>query len=151
MMGFLNSLNIAASGMTAQRLRLDIVSENITNSNTTRTENGGPYRRKMVRFEPIPVNSRFQNVLRRKMRGNPYYQDQPGVRVTAIVEDESPFQTVYDPRHPDANEEGYVLMPNVDLTKEMIDSMGATRAYEANITVFNAIKGMATKALNIGQ
>ena len=146
-MGFLNSLNISASGMTAERRRLDTVAENITNMNTTRTENGGPYRRKVVVFEQMQGAS-FRNVLSRRMGLN---DEHPGVRVTAVLEDQSPLKTVYDPEHPDADEFGYVALPNVDLVKEVTDSMAATRAYEANITVFNAVKAMAQKALEIGR
>jgi flagellar basal-body rod protein FlgC len=146
-MSFLSSLNIPASGLTAQRLRLDIISENIANMNTTRTEDGGPYRRKMVVFQQVD-NSSFRNVLSRTMGQN---QPKAGVMVTEIIEDESPFQAVYNPEHPDADEMGYVMMPNVDLVKETIDGMAATRAYEANVTAFNAVKYMAVKALDIGK
>lgn len=146
-MAFLSSLNISGSGMTAQKLRMDIIAENITNMDITRTENGGPYIRKNVVFESISGNS-FQNQLNNAMG---IKSKQAGVKVTAIVEDETPPKTVYNPTHPDADENGYVLMPNVDLLKEIIDSMEATRAYEANITAFNAIKLMATKALEIGR
>lgn len=146
-MAFLESLNIPGSGLTAQRLRLDIVSENITNLNTTRTEEGGPYRRKMVVFEAADTGS-FRNVLNQKMGRS---RNTPGVVVTAIEEDPSEFDAVYNPEHPDANENGYVMMPNVDLIKETVDGMAASRAYEANVTVINAIKAMATKALEIGK
>lgn len=145
-MAFLSSLNIPASGLTAQRLRLDIVAENITNLNTTRTEEGGPYRRKMVVFESVDTNS-FRNVLNQKLGKN----NVPGVVVTSIEEDQSEFDAVYNPEHPDANENGYVMMPNVSLVKETVDGMAASRAYEANVTVLNAIKAMAQKALEIGK
>ena len=144
-MAFLSSMNIAASGLTAQRLRLDIAAENITNADVTRTEAGGPYRRKLVVFEQIKGNT-FRNILS-KAAG----KTTAGVRVSEIIEDQSPLRPVYNPEHPDANEEGYVMMPNVDVLKETIDSMAATRAYEANITVLNAIKQMAAKALEIGR
>ena len=144
-MAFLSSMNIAASGLTAQRLRLDIAAENITNADVTRTEAGGPYRRKLVVFEQIKGTT-FRNMLS-KAAG----KTTAGVRVSEIIEDQSPLRPVYNPEHPDANEEGYVMMPNVDVLKETIDSMAATRAYEANITVLNAIKQMAAKALEIGR
>ena len=145
-MAFLSSFNIAASGLTAQRLRMDIIGENITNINTTRTEDGGPYRRKMVVLQSVERSS-FRNVLdKRIQRGR-----EVGVKVSQIVEDESPFQPVYNPEHPDADENGYVWMPNVDLLKETIDSMAASRAYEASLTAFNAIKHMAQKALELGR
>lgn len=147
-MSFLNALNISASGMTAERMRLDIAAENIANINTTRTENGGPYRRKMVVFEPIEDNS-FASAFRSELsRQN---SAAGGVRVAEIVEDPSDFPMVYNPEHPDADENGYVQMPNVDLLKETVDSMAASRAYDANLTAFNTIKTMASKALEIGK
>ena len=146
-MSFFSSFDISASGLTAERQRLDIASENIANSNTTRTESGGPYRRKMVVLQEVPstsFRSKFNSLLNRTA-------SKGGVRVTEIVEDQRDLQPVYNPDHPDANEEGYVMMPNVDLVKETIDGMSATRAYEANITAFNAMKLMAQKALDIGK
>ena len=174
-MSFLNALNISGSALTAQRLRLDIVSENISNIDTTRTEGGGPYRRKVVQFQEMGANdfktaldaaidrahgSRYgrhsdhrhidhTNHFHMTRRG--YDPDQRGVRVAAITEDESPFKTIYDPTHPDANEYGYVEMPNVELIKEVADAMSATRSYEANVTAINAIKLMASKALEVGR
>lgn len=145
-MAFLDSMNINASALTAQRTRLDIISENIANIDTTRTEGGGPYRRKMVVFEPIGAGS-FRSQLSSAIKKN----SDAGVRISGIVEDERPFKSVYNPNHPDADEKGYVLMPNVDLLKETVDSMSATRAYDANITALNAVKLMASKALEIGR
>ncbi len=147
-MSFLNALNISASGMTAERMRLDVAAENIANINTTRTEAGGPYRRKMVVFEAAGENS-FANAFRSELAKSS--ASGGGVRVTDIVEDPSDFRSVYDPTHPDADENGYVQMPNVDLLKEVVDSMSASRAYEANLTAFNTMKSMATKALQIGE
>lgn len=149
-MSFLSSFDISASGMTAERQRLDIASENIANSNTTRTASGeGPYRRKMVVLQEVPstttsFRSRFDSLLNRTA-------SKGGVRVTEIVEDQRDLQPVYNPDHPDANEEGYVMMPNVDLVKETVDGMSATRSYEANITAFNAMKLMAQRAIDIGK
>ncbi len=148
-MSFLSSMNISASAMTAQRLRLDVASENIANIDTTRTEAGGPYRRKMVVLEAKSENS-FRKVLM-NAAGKSWQQSTGGVRVSQIVQDTSPLKPVYNPEHPDADENGYVQMPNVDLIKETVDSMSATRSYEANITAFNAIKMMASKALDIGK
>ena len=148
-MAFLSSLNIVGSGLTAQQLRLDVISENITNQNTTRTENGGPYRRKMVVLESQEGQSAFEKVLA-KVRG----EARPtagGVRVTEIAEDPSDFKLVYDPTNPDANAQGYVEMPNVDLVKEMADAMSASQAYSANVTAFNVLKQVAAKGLEIGQ
>ena len=147
-MSFLNALNISASGMTAERMRLDIAAENIANINTTRTENGGPYRRNMVVFEPIEDNSFASAFLSELSRQS---GNGGGVRVAQIVEDPSDFRMVYNPEHPDADENGYVQMPNVDLLKETVDSMAASRAYDANLTAFNTIKTMASKALEIGK
>jgi flagellar basal-body rod protein FlgC len=147
-MAFLNAMNISASGLTAQRVRLDTIAENISNSNTTRTENGEAYRRKMVVFEPINQDS-FKNRLIKAAGKNINYQ-QGGVMVSQVIEDESDYKSVYDPTHPDADENGYVMYPNVDLLKETIDSMEASRAYDANVTAFNAIKEMASKGLEIG-
>lgn len=146
-MSFLSSFDISASGMTAERQRLDIASENIANSETTRTASGGTYRRKMVVLEEVPSTSfrtRFKSLLNRTA-------SKGGVKVSQIVEDQRDLNPVYNPDHPDANEEGYVMMPNVDLVKETVDGMAATRAYEANITAFNAMKLMAQRALDIGK
>ena len=146
-MSFLSSFDISASGMTAERQRLDIASENIANSETPRTASGEAYRRKMVVLEEVPSTSfrtRFNSLLNRTA-------SKGGVKVTQIIEDQRDLNPVYNPDHPDANEEGYVMMPNVDLVKETVDGMAATRAYEANITAFNAMKLMAQRALDIGK
>ncbi|WP_304507332.1 flagellar basal body rod protein FlgC [Anaerotignum sp.] len=148
-MAFLNAMNVSASGLTAQRARLDVIAENISNVNTTRTESGDPYKRRMVVFEPRNQGS-FQEIFNRTARGGASGQ-QGGVIVSEIVEDDSPLKSVYDPTHPDADENGYVMMPNVDLLKETIDGMEASRAYDANVTAFNAIKEMATKGLEVGK
>jgi len=143
-MSFLNSLNISGSGLTAQRLRMDVISENIANIDTTRTENGGPYRRKMV---VLSSTSDFKNLLVQNL--NDY--EAGGVEVTDIIEDQSEFKLVYNPEHPDADENGYVSMPNVDSLKETVDMMEAYRAYQANVTALNTTKQMAVKALEIGR
>ncbi len=148
-MAFLSSLDISASGMTAERLRLDVAAMNASNIETTRTEAGTPYRRKMVRFQAEEES--FRTALRRARNRGRSGERNGGVIVTEIVEDPTELKMVYYPEHPDANEEGYVAMPNVDLIKETTDAMAATRAYEANITAFNAIKLMAQKALEIGK
>ena len=147
-MSFLSSLNINASGMTAQRMRLDVAAENIANVETTRTEGGGPYRRKLVVLEA--QDDSFHEVLSRTMAGKST-QTNAGVRASMILEDETELKAVYDPEHPDADEQGYVRMPNIDMVKEMTDSMAATRSYEANITAYNAVKLMAQKALEVGR
>lgn len=148
-MAFLSSMNVVGSGLTAQQLRLDVISENVTNMNTTRTEEGGPYRRKMVVLEEENSPSPFRQALNRAMgMENP---QRGGVRVTEIAEDPSDFRIVYDPTNPDANAEGYVEMPNVDLVKEISDAMAANQAYSANVTAFNVLKQVVAKGLEMGQ
>ncbi len=144
-MSFLQSLNISGSGLTAQRLRMDVISENIANIDSTRTEAGGPYRRKMV---VLSSTGDFKSMLMKNINGDGV---NAGVEVTDIVEDESDFKLVYNPEHPDADENGYVSMPNVDSLKETVDMMEAYRAYQANITALNTTKQMAIKALEIGR
>ncbi|WP_055108468.1 flagellar basal body rod protein FlgC [Paenibacillus ihumii] len=145
-----NSFNISSSALTAQRLRMDVISSNIANARTTRAsiENGQavPYRRKTVVMSPNKAD--FSNMLDSVMGRKPASQ---GVKITQITEDPTPFKPVYDPTHPDADGEGYVYMPNVDLMKEMVDMISATRSYEANITALNASKAMISKALQIGK
>lgn len=155
-MAFLSSMNISGSGLTAQQLRLDVIAENVSNINTTRTENGnGPYRRKMVVLEADSGRDTFRNILANAQGGMQLatgsLSDTGGVRVNEIIEDQSPFKLQYDPSHPDANAEGYVELPNVDLVKEITDAMAATQAYSANVTAFNTLKTVATKALEIGK
>ena len=153
-MSFLSSMNIVSSGLTAQHLRLDVISENITNINTTRTEEGGAYRRKMVVFQAEDGRDDFRNVLARVQNGkvsNAGYERSAGVRVTEIAEDPSDFKLKYDPTDPDANEEGYVELPNVDLVKEITDGMAASQAYSANVTAFNLLKSVVAKGLEIGK
>lgn len=149
-MSFLSSFDISASGMTAQRLRMDIASENIANIDTTRTESGGPYYRKEVVLESYGSGS-FQQALKNASKGAGFSSQSAGVRVARVIEDTREMKMVYNPEHPDADEDGYVTMPNVDQLKETIDSMSALRSYEANVTAFNAIKSMAQKALEIGR
>ena len=154
-MSFMNSINIIGSGLTAQQLRLDIVSENITNSNTTRVENGeGAYRRKTVVFEAMSGKDNFRAAMARAAAGlapNKGYETAGGVRVAEIGEDQSPMKLVYDPTHPDANEQGYIELPNVDMVKEIADAMAATQAYSANVTALNALKAVVSKGLEIGK
>ena len=140
---------MVGSGLTAQQLRLDVISENITNINTTRTEGGGAYRRQVVVLEEEGNQSRFEQALARARGEIP--SNQGGVRVSEILEDPSDFKLVYDPDHPDANADGYVEMPNVDLIKEIADAMAANQAYSANVTAFNTLKQVAAKGLEIGR
>lgn len=154
-MAFLSTLNIVGSGLTAQQLRLDIVGENVTNSTTTRTENdGGAYRRKVVVFEAVAGKDAFRQAMAKAAYGlapSAGYSTTGGVRVAQIVEDPSELRLVYDPTHPDANENGYVEMPNVDMVKEITDAMAATQAYSANVTMFNTLKTVIADGLQIGR
>ena len=155
-MAFLSSINIVGSGLTAEQLRLDIIAENVTNSQTTRTENGGgAYRRKVVVFQAESGRNTFREAMARAAAGvAPNGTVNPtagGVRVVEIGEDDSPMKLVYDPAHPDANEEGYVELPNVDMVKEITDAMAATRAFASNVTVFNTMKSVISSGLEIGK
>lgn len=145
-MGMFDAINISSSALTAEKTRIDIISKNIANANTTRATNGMPYRRQMVVFKESRENS-FEDYLSNyysKFNGN-------GVEIENIVEDESPFKMKYEPGHPDADENGYVMMPNVDVVVEMVDLIDAQRAYEANITAINTTKSMMMNALEIGR
>ena len=155
-MAFLNTINIVGSGLTAQQLRLDIVAENVTNSQTTRTENGeGAYRRKSVVFEAVSGRDTFRDVMARvstKAVSNTVAPENAGgVRVTQILEDDAPMKMVYDPTHPDADEDGYLEMPNVDMVKEIADAMAASRAFASNVTAFNTLKSVISSGLEIGR
>jgi len=130
-----NALKISSSGLTAERLRMDTISSNIANVNTTRGEDGKPYVRKIAVFKEILDN---------KTGG-------AGVKADKIVDDPSPLRKEYDPSHPDADEEGYVTLPNVNILNEMADMISASRSYEANIDTLNANKSMFMKALEIGR
>ena len=146
-MAMFQAFNISASGMTAERFRTDIIAENIANVNTTSTESGGPYRRKIVTFAERPVTpvSQFYSASKNAAIGN-------GVKVTSVREDtETDFVMEYDPSNPDADENGYVSYPNVNTVTEMTNLIDATRAYEANATAFDASKNMALTGLSIGQ
>ena len=154
-MAFLSTINIIGSGMTAQQLRLDIVAENVTNSTTTRVENGeGPYRRKLVVFEALSGKDDFRAAMARAAQGlapNAGYETAGGVRVAQIAEDPTDFKLVYDPTHPDANEDGYVELPNVDMVKEISDAIAASQAFSSNVTAFNTLKSVISKGLEIGR
>ncbi|MCL2096290.1 MAG: flagellar basal body rod protein FlgC [Oscillospiraceae bacterium] len=187
---FLKSLNIPGSGLTAAQYRLNIISQNITHVETTRSANGGAYRRKVplyqeVALEPVSVGGgligsdrlmggAFASYLSRafaergtggggriglgfdraigKKRTEAEEQEVNGVvRIARVVEDPTPGKMVYDPEHPDANEDGYVEMPNVEMIQEMVNMMSAGRSYEANVQVLNAMKAMAMRALELGR
>lgn len=147
-MGYFDSIDISASALTANRLWMDTISQNIANANTTRTENNTPYRRRQVVMEERSLSKPFSAYLSQDSKDRFLGQ---GVRVSRIVEDPTPFKRILDPGHPDADEEGYVEMPNVDTITEMINMIAATRAYEANVTSINTSKSLALKALEIGK
>ncbi len=147
-MSMFSAFNVNASGMTAQRYRMDIISENVANAQTTRTEDGTPYRRKLVIFEEKPGQTSFSRVLGHASAG---YSGN-GVKVTKVYEDtRTEMNKVYDPSHPDADENGYVTYPNVNIITEMTNLIDASRAYEANATAFNASKSMALKGLELNK
>ena len=146
-MGLIRSLQISGSALLAQRLRMDVVANNVANMNTTRTAEGGPYKHESVRFEEATPGGGFKGALGRAGEGAPG----AGVRVSEIVEDHNPPRRVHDPQHPDADANGDVLMPNIDVVSEMTDIVSARRAYEASVTVMNAAKAMALRALDIGR
>ncbi|MCD6103958.1 MAG: flagellar basal body rod protein FlgC [Thermotogaceae bacterium] len=131
------TMTVSATGMTAQRLRLDVIASNIANSETTRTPEGTPYRRRISVFSEYLLKSG-------ETRSS-------GVKVSRIAEDTSPFRVVYDPSHPDADENGYVQLPNVNVLREMIDLINAQRSYDANVSAFNTVKAMINSALQIGR
>lgn len=135
-MKIFKAMQISASGLTAERFRLDLIANNIANAQTTRTEGGGPYRRKSAVFAEVLDRQQFLG---------------RGVRVLSVSQDRTPARLVYEPEHPDANAEGYVAYPNVNVIQEMVDMITATRAYEANVTALNASKNMFLKALEIGR
>ena len=142
-----NALNISATGLTAQRLRMDVISQNIANINTTRTSEGGPYRRKHVIFQEIPdqsFSSVFQKNLNRPVPG-------AGVRIAEIAADNASGNRIYEPAHPDADTDGYVIMPNVNITEEMVNMISASRAYEANVTAINSSKSIIAKTMEISK
>ena len=154
-MAFFSSMNIVGSGMTAQQARLDVISENITNMNTTRTEGGGAYRRKITIMESETGKNGFREAMSRAARkghaiSNRTFEQAGGVKIVEIAEDQSELPFVYDPTHPDANEEGYVELPNVTLVKEVTDAMAASQAFSANVTAFNALKQVTQRGLDIG-
>ncbi|MFD6442465.1 flagellar basal body rod protein FlgC [Peribacillus sp. NPDC060186] len=152
-MGIFQSINTTGSSLTSQRLRMDVISSNMANADTTRAEYDAetkewkPYSRKVVVLQS--KEGSFSSFLNAATGNNSGIGN--GVKITEIVKDETPFELDYNPEHPDANDDGYVEMPNVDPLREMVDLMSVTRSYEANVTVLNASKGMMMKALEIGK
>ncbi len=145
-MGLFDSIDISGSALSAERLRMDVTAENLANANTTRGANGGAYRRKVVVLDQQSPQGSFGNTLAAEMRRG---QKPAGVQVRAIAEDATPNRRVHDPGHPDADQQGYVEMPNVDSVTEMVDLISASRAYEANVTAMQAAKTLFTKTLEL--
>ena len=145
-MDFFDSLSISASGLTAQQLRMNVISSNLANINTTRTPEGGPYQRKEILFASEPIRPAFQDILHSQMSNK-----LSGVRVVGIADDPRPALMKYEPTNPEANAQGYVAAPNINLIEEMVNMISATRSYEAGITAINSTKNMALKALEIGR
>jgi len=143
---FMTALDIAASGLSAQRTNLNVISMNLANINTTRTPEGGPYRRKEVIFRAAPIKWPFDNLMRSELESQV-----KGVKVNRIVEDNTPFRRVYDPGNPDADKDGYVLYPNVNVVEEMANMLTSLRSYEANLSTISSIKSMLTQALQIAR
>lgn len=151
-MSFFSALRTSASALTAQRLRMEIISNNIANADTTRTPEGGAFRRQQIVLTPRVTGSSFFELIRGRHYGarESVFSDR-GVRVAAILDDKSPTRMMFRPGHPDANPEGYVEYPNVNPVSEMVDMVSATRSYEASVTVINSAKNMALRALDIGR
>ncbi len=145
-MDFFDALHTSSTGLSAQRLRMNLISSNLANISTTRTPEGGPYRRKEAVFTAVPAESSFRKTLAMARTGQV-----AEVKVAGIVEDPVPFKTKYDPHHPDADGQGYVQVPNINVMEEMVNMISATRSYEANVTAIKAAKSMALKALEIGR
>ncbi len=145
-MDFFSAMRVSASGLEAQTRRMNTISSNIANAETTQTEEGGPYKRKDAVFTATTDKESFGEILNSQLD-----QQVQGVLVNEIHEDTAPPRMVYNPSHPDANDEGYVAMPNVNTVEEMANMISAQRSYEANVTAMNAAKAMAMKALEIGK
>ncbi len=145
-MDLFTSMQTSASALTAERTRMNLISSNLANANTTRTPEGGPYKRKDAVFAATPLEGQFGRVLEGATR-----QELRQVTVTEVVEDKNPPRMQYDPSHPDADEKGYVAMPNVNVVEEMTDMISASRVYEANVMAAQAAKNMALKTLEIGR
>jgi flagellar basal-body rod protein FlgC len=145
-MNFLDAMQTSSTGLSAQRIRMNLISSNLANVNTTKTENGGPYKRKEPIFAAVPAEKSFGCILNNTMD-----KDLTQVKVLNIVEDQRLPITRYEPGHPQANEQGYVSMPNINVIEEMVNLTMASRSYEANVAAINATKKMALKALEIGR
>jgi flagellar basal-body rod protein FlgC len=149
-MELMDSLAVSVSGMDAQRRRLNIIASNLANAQSTHTPGGGPYKRRDVVFRSVPMTGSFDRLFWRIAAGQGRHA-LDGVAVARIVEDRTPGYQVYDPHHPDADEKGFVRLPNVNVLEEMVNMIGASRAYEANVQAINATRAMWNKALEIGR
>lgn len=147
-MSFFNSLNTSASALNAQKVRMDIITQNLSNIDTTRTAQGGPYKRKTVLLKEIKANNEFSSIFSKALNKE---NVSSGVKVDKIVSDNSQGPMEYNPNHPDADENGYVHKPNVNVVEEMVNMISSNRAYEANITAINTTKSMIAKTLEIGR
>ena len=147
-MGLFDSIDIAGSALSAERLRMDVTAENLANANTTRTANGGAYRRKVVVLEQQGSGGAFGNQLAAEMRRSGG-QKPAGVQVAGVAEDTTPNRRIYEPGHPDADAQGYVERPNVDTVTEMVDLISASRTYEANVTAMQSAKTLFAKTLEL--
>lgn len=145
-MGFLKGLQVSSSALAAERVRLNILSTNIANANTTKTDEGGPYRRKDVVYSATSAGENFSGLMRQA-----FDDELKEVKVVGITEDQAPPKQVYNPSHPHADEDGFVSMPNISVMEEMVNIITSTRAYEANTTALNSTKSMAETALKIGR
>ncbi len=152
-MSFYESMRVSATGLTAQSLRMDVISENIANVDTLRTEDGGPYKQKSVIFAQENAREPFDSVYRNELFNNGYGYDSngQGVKVTEIAVDDSQGVLVYDPTNPYANDEGYVERSNVNVVEQMVNMISASRSYESNVTAMNTTKTMINKTLEIGR
>lgn len=147
-MNLFKAMNISASGLSAERVRMDVISANIANANSTSSAKGHAYRRQVVLLTPQDNQGSFKNIFQDSLKKEAAYG---GVRVAEIAEDPSAFKQVYDPSHPNASAEGYVEYPNVEIMKEMVELITASRSYEANVTALNSTKSIFLKALDIGR
>ena len=144
-MDFFTAINVSSSGLSAQRTRINIASSNLANVETTRTEEGGPYRRREVLLSAVPFHQAFEDIQRTDL-----HEQTHSVEVTSIEADQGEPRLVYNPDHPDAREDGYVAMPNINPISEMVDLLTTTRSYEANVSAMRASKSMALEALKLG-
>ena len=144
-MDFFTGLRVASTGLSVQRTRMNITASNLANVETTRTAEGGAYRRRTAVVAAVPLSDTFDEIF-----GDALHDQTHGAEVVAVEKDSAPGRLIYDPEHPDANKEGYVEMPNVNAINEMVNMLTASRGYEANVTALKALKGMASNALEIG-